>query len=213
MTNEQLAEFIKTGGNDELIPILWERVHKLLYVIAKKYYNAHSDMCARCGVTLWDLKQAAYYAYLGAVGAYDKNKGYKFTAYLDLQFKSFMRPIFNKDLLNASESLNVPIGESEESDTERIDFIPDTHSTDFIEHIENESVYTVLRQAIKNLSLEQQKVINMRYYQNMTLEQIAKKENKTREGIRSIENAALLKLRNCGLLYRILCELEKLGLF
>ncbi|MBQ3037915.1 MAG: hypothetical protein IJD30_01920 [Clostridia bacterium] len=25
MTNERLAEFIQQGGNDELIPILWER--------------------------------------------------------------------------------------------------------------------------------------------------------------------------------------------
>lgn len=32
MTNEQLAAFIKQGGNDELIPILWERIRKIMYM-------------------------------------------------------------------------------------------------------------------------------------------------------------------------------------
>ena len=40
MTNEQLAEFIKQGGNDELIPILWERIRKLMYMKAAKVYCA-----------------------------------------------------------------------------------------------------------------------------------------------------------------------------
>lgn len=95
MTNEQLAEFIKAGGNDELMPILWERVRKLLYAIANKYYSAHSSRCERCGVTVYDLKQAAYPAYLGAVRAFDSQKGYQFTAYLGLQFKSAVRPLFS----------------------------------------------------------------------------------------------------------------------
>ena len=40
MTNEQLAAFIKEGGNDELIPILWERVRKLMYMKSDKVYRA-----------------------------------------------------------------------------------------------------------------------------------------------------------------------------
>ncbi|MDE5859449.1 MAG: hypothetical protein K2H23_03540, partial [Oscillospiraceae bacterium] len=106
MTNEQLAEFIQQGGNDELTPILWERVRKKLYMIADKYYGRHCKMCAKCGVTVWDLKQQAYSAYMGAVRAYSEEKGYPFTSYLNLQFKTAVRPLFGNDLLNSAESLN-----------------------------------------------------------------------------------------------------------
>ena len=40
MTNEQLAGFIQSGVNDELIPILWERIRKLMHMKSDKVYNA-----------------------------------------------------------------------------------------------------------------------------------------------------------------------------
>lgn len=64
LTNEQLADFIKQGGNDELIPVLWERVKKLLYLLAGRYYRLNTEYCTRCGAELSDLKQAAYTAYI-----------------------------------------------------------------------------------------------------------------------------------------------------
>ena len=39
MTNEQLAKFIKEGDSDDLKPVLWERVKKLLYKKATQEYN------------------------------------------------------------------------------------------------------------------------------------------------------------------------------
>lgn len=50
MTNEQLAAFIKQGGNDELIPILWERIRKLMYMKSDKVYSALQNRFIRCGV-------------------------------------------------------------------------------------------------------------------------------------------------------------------
>lgn len=62
LTNEQLAELIQQG-NDELKPVLWERVKRLLYSFAGKYYYRYTEYCERCGVSEWDLRQQAYCAY------------------------------------------------------------------------------------------------------------------------------------------------------
>lgn len=60
MTNEMLASFIRQGGNDELIPILWENVCKLLYMMSDKFYSLHQDSCDSSGIEAWDIKQASY---------------------------------------------------------------------------------------------------------------------------------------------------------
>ena len=59
MTNEQLATFIQEGGNDELTPLLWEKVRKFVYQQAGRYYEAHTVTCSRRGVELWDLNRRA----------------------------------------------------------------------------------------------------------------------------------------------------------
>ena len=51
MTNEQLASFIKQGGSDELIPILWERVRPIFYKFADRYYKAYPDYLSQYGIT------------------------------------------------------------------------------------------------------------------------------------------------------------------
>ena len=56
LTNEQLAELIQQG-NDELKPVLWERVKRLLYSFAGKYYYRYTEYCERFGVSEWDLRQ------------------------------------------------------------------------------------------------------------------------------------------------------------
>ena len=61
MTNEQLAGFIQSGGNDELIPILWERIRKLMYMKSDKVYNALQGRFQQCGVEVWDLKAGLLY--------------------------------------------------------------------------------------------------------------------------------------------------------
>lgn len=212
MTNEQLAEFIKAGGNDELMPILWERVRRLLYVIANKYYCAHSFRCERCGITLYDLKQAAYPAYLGAVRAYDSQKGYKFTAYLDFQFKSAVRPYFSKDLLNVSESLNAQVKADNEDNTEHIELIADTASLADFEQVYNGGIKEILRRAIDRLPEELKSVILCRYYKELTFEQTAHKLGIAHREAVNRERRALKLLRYDKELYKLADEFTRLGL-
>lgn len=212
MTNEQLAEFIKAGGNDELMPILWERVRKLLYAIANKYYSAHSSKCERYGVTVWDLKQTAYSAYLGAVRAYDSKKGYQFTAYLGLQFKSAIRPLFGKDLLNASDSLNAPVMADNESDTEVIELVADETSLDDFERIYKENTAAIVRKTVERLPEELKSVIYCRYYKELTFEQTARKLTISKNETLNRERRAIQLLRNDRDMRLLTAEYMRLGL-
>ena len=75
MTNEQLAEFIKQGGNDELLPLLWEKTHKLIYMHCSRLYSCNIERFKRHGVDEWDLKQSAYEGFLAAIKACNPEKG------------------------------------------------------------------------------------------------------------------------------------------
>ena len=88
MTNELLAEYIQQGGNDELIPILWGNVEKILYIKSEQVYRLHKESCSRRGVELWDIRQASYMAFLDAIKAYKPETGNKFTSYLNYPFKN-----------------------------------------------------------------------------------------------------------------------------
>ena len=67
MTNEALAALIQQGGNDELLPVLWEKTAKLLYKISAQTYTLYKDTMKQHGIEPEDLNQEAYNALLGAV--------------------------------------------------------------------------------------------------------------------------------------------------
>lgn len=212
MTNEQLAEFIQQGGNDELMSILWERVRKLLYMIADKYYGGHCEMCVKCGVTVYDLKQQAYSAYLCAVRAYSAEKGYQFTSYLDLQFKTAVRPLFGKDLLNSAESLNVPLNVDDENGAEVIDIIADGTALDDFELIHKADVVAVVRSAVGRLPDELKDVIHLRYYGNLSIRATAHRLAIAENEVLNRERRALRLLRQDKTLKLFAAEYMRLGL-
>lgn len=212
MTNEQLAEFIQQGGNDELMSILWERVRKLLYMIADKYYRGHCEVCAKCGVTVYDLKQQAYSAYLGAVRAYSTEKGYQFTSYLDLQFKTAVRPLFGKDLLNSAESLNVPLSADDENGAEIIDLIADGTAIDDFKRVYETDTVAVVRGAVGRLPDELKNVIHLRYYGNLSIKATAHRLAMTENEVLNMERRALRLLRQDKALKLLAAEYIRLGL-
>lgn len=99
MTNELLAEYIQQGGNDELIPILWEKVRKLLYSKSDSLYRLHKESCSCRGVEMWDIRQASYTAFLEAIKAYIQKK----------VLFHFLPEEFRKHSLNSLNSLCKPI--------------------------------------------------------------------------------------------------------
>ena len=208
MTNEQLASFIKQGGNDELIPLLWENVRKLLYIFADRYFRAYRDNLEQYGITAWDLKQQAYSAFLKAIEGYDESKGYAFSSYLKYPFKNAVRSLLTKDTLNRSDSLNVLVKGSDDSEpTERGDLVADERSLDFVEHIEDEAetehIKHVVRSAVDLLPDEEKRIINAYYFEGKTYKDIAAGNGKSIERIRQQHNKALKHLRNNRELLRL----------
>ena len=97
----------------------------------------------------------------------------------------------------STTSLNKVVGENE-GDTELIEFIVDDYS------VEDEAMDTILHEEIEmvldTLTERESDIIHLRYGLDggipMTLEQVGKKYNVTRERIRQIEAKALRKLRH-----------------
>ncbi len=194
MTNEQLAELIGQGGNDELIPLLWEKVRRLVYMQCDRIYRRTPERFNSHGVEAWDLKQEAYTAFLAAVKAYDAGKVYKFTTYLPLHIKKAVRRILaGNDALNRAGSLNELIGEDE--DTERQDLIPDEHSTEPFDDVEQESVYAELHAVVDELPEQESAIIKDHFFSGKTMTLIAKESGLSVERIRQVKNSALRRLR------------------
>ena len=66
MTNEEIAVRIQQGETG-LYSLLWERVEKLVTLLAGRYYARSQVICARSGLELEDLIQAGYFAMLDTV--------------------------------------------------------------------------------------------------------------------------------------------------
>ncbi len=193
MTNEQLAGFIKQGGNDELIPLLWERVRKLMHMLSNRYFAAYSDRLTACGITAEDIRAAAYPAFLRAVDGFNEKKGFKFASYLHYPLKNEIR---------RSEMTAIPTA------TELIDLIPDKAVFDFVERVERDSLCGAVRAAVAKLDPEYREYINKRFYKGMTYKEIAAERGTSLQAARQYESNLMHKLRQNDDFIRINKELH-----
>lgn len=202
MTNEELVMVIK-GGNDELTPSLWERVERFAHVKATDYYYLHTDLCARAGVTLDDLKQEAYFAFMAAVNYYDPDKGFLFLSFMTYPllkaFNGACGLITQKgklEPLNNFKSLSTPVGEE---DLTMEDMLEDETAGEDFQSIE-ELDYTKrlrsdLEECIDTLNPDQAYTIRERYFEGMNTRQIAERHGITEGLCRGRETEALRHLR------------------
>lgn len=72
MENEQLAELIQQGGNDELLPLLWDKMRVLIYKKCGEIWRSYSAKLELFGYSLDDLRQEGYNALIFAVKGYKK---------------------------------------------------------------------------------------------------------------------------------------------
>lgn len=208
MTNEQLAEFINAGGNDELIPLLWEKVKKLMYRRAGGYYRAFAELFDKAGVTVWDIKQAAYPAFLKAIEAYkNKGSGYKFTTFLRYPMQIAVKELIGSDPLNNSDSLNIPAYNDDKQDTDQLELVADDRSTEEYERIETADLCRTVRETVELLPEQYREVIKRRYYRCQNLREIAADMTLSLERVRGIESQALRKLRGYSVIRRLGDEL------
>ncbi len=197
MTNEELAELVKQG-HEEFTSALWENVRRLMYRLAFRQYRANCELFVRAGLALEDIQQEGYYAMLGAVEAYNPEKGYAFTTYLHYQLKRRLRDIIKPcDLLARADtrSLDAPLDTDEaESDTLH-DILADPASGNAIAAFEQRESYRLLHEAVSLLPGGLKEVITLHYFDSLTLKQVGERQGRSIEAVRQAERRALNMLR------------------
>lgn len=150
-----LAEFIKQGGNDELIPLLWDKIQKLMFLKSDTIYRLKKDSFDKAGIELWDIRQACYPAFLKALEGYKPEQGHKFTSYLTYPFKTAVNELLGirgkKELLNECISLDKPVVQPDGGECSLSDIIPDYTAQEAFERIEANDDTRILHQAISKL--------------------------------------------------------------
>ena len=201
MTNEQLAAFIKQGGNDELIPILWERIRKIMYIKSDRVYSALQSRFVRCGVDVWDLKQSCYIAFLKAIDGYKPDGKNKFTSYLSYPFKNVVRELIGirtqtqkNEPLNNCQSLDVPLKNDESSFT-LANTITDDNAVNAAESVEIEDIYRILHEAVDSLKEPMNRVIRAFYFEDKSVKDIASEIGSSSSAVISLKAKGLRTLR------------------
>lgn len=209
MTNEQLAELIGQGGNDELLPLLWEKMRKLYRMWADKYYTQYKSRCDLCGVTADDLRQESYLSMLEAVKAYtnrpEEHKDTAFTSYCFYPFKNHAAELIG---IRTTRTQNEPLNRYRGDIDSPLDGIdgetigtttPDPEAEQPFRAVEQSDYCRAVREAVAN-TLEatprELEVIKRRYYDGELLGSIAADMGISRERVRQLEAKAMRKLRH-----------------
>lgn len=200
MTNERLAELIREGGNDELLPLLWDKTRLLIYKKCSQYWGFYSEKLERFGYSLDDLRQESYNALTFAVNGYKSEKGYKFTAYLTYALKRVIRDMLSSgsDVLNqpGTQSLEQPLGENSEGDTLLVgDVVPDERAAAVYEDIDRFDEYNVLYEAIDSLPDVERRVIIEHYFKGFTFTKIGRLHGFTKSRAEQAHKRAIWLLR------------------
>lgn len=214
MTNEKIAALIGEGGNDELLPLLWEKMRRYYRMAATKYAAGHAERCARCGVTYEDIMQESYFAMLDAVQAYNsrppEQSAMLFISFCGFPFRNHAaaligmrtRTAYNEPLNNAAFSLDEPI-RSDEGDGEnsRMELVPDETAEEPFRNVEQADYCRAVRESVqaelsdKPRSLD---VIERVYYEGETLVSVSTAIGVSVERVRQIKRDTLRQLCRCS---------------
>lgn len=144
METEALIMAIQQG-HTELMAELWERMRRLVAVMARQYFILISASGpAPGGVTVEDLTQCGYCALDRAVKSYTPGKA-KFSTYLVYYIKAEFQTATGRtqrqraDPINRASSLDVPLNDEEPDSLTLMDTVPDPR--DYVQAAE-EKVFT-----------------------------------------------------------------------
>lgn len=200
MTNEQLAELIQHGGNDELIPVLWKNVSRLLYQKSWRIYNHYESRCKQSGIELEDIYQECYSVLLSAIKAFNSESGLKFITFLEFPFKNMFFNIVGlrtrkNEPLNNYISLEKPLEQSDGGTCSLFDIISDEYSDEFVQQFENLSEAETIRAVVESLPESYKYVIKAYFFDNIKLIDISDVLGVSPERTRQIKYKALNILR------------------
>ena len=199
MSNEQMAELIKSGNKD-LLPALWENVRNFVYMYCNRFYLSQLKLCQAANIDIDDLAQEGYFSLLKAVKSYDPEKGYKLLTYMSYHLKNSFNELIGlrtkkeqKDILNNSLSLYTPLGD----DLIIADTVADDN--DYIGTAEsklyNEELHNDLEKELNMLEPIKSDILRQIYYEGHTEAEAAQNMQLTLSYTRGLKQSALNKLR------------------
>lgn len=207
MTNEALAALIGAGGNDELLPVLWDKMRNFYRMQAGKYATRYREQCARYGVTAADLQQEGYLSMLEAVKAYaGKDTDAAFITFCGYHFSNKcasligIRAGHTSDALNRCYvSLNEPLEDkSGGEDAERGDFIEDKEAGAAFDDLERRDQSERVREAVRKALTDEKECYTFEqyYFEGQTLEQIAAAAGLSLESVQRAKSSAYRRLQS-----------------
>lgn len=206
MTNEELAVKAQEGDKEALLH-LWENMKRFIFMLVRERYRKFPDRCAAVGVSIDDLQQECYFAFLYAVKSFDPDKGFKFISYIDLPVRTAINRLLfwingRKDHkpLNSAMSLDEPVSTPEDDGSPRGDFIADENSEKPFQEIADYSYTGKLHDALeKSLSIidqTQAELIRRRYLQGQDTQTICNALHCSPEDTYRIESNAFRALQH-----------------
>jgi len=204
MTKQELIEMQQAlilrvkNGECELLPELWVAIKPLVDSYARRYMRFNN------GTRFFDeadLTQEGYFALLKAIEYWDPDKGLAFSTMFFWWFSYATREIRGmngKDGIFSADSLDRKLFADDEA--ELSGFVEDKASAEDIEKLDDDifrkQIRGLLQEIIDNqLTDIQRQVIQLRYYEGLTLAQVAEKLGVGIAKCRGIENDALAVFR------------------
>lgn len=208
MTNEQMAALIQSDREEfkDLLPILWKKVNRLLFKLARDFYSKHSASCTRRGVELSDIESSCYAVFLAALDAYKPDSSTLFISYFRYPFKTVTQELLGirteggrQEPLNNCDSLDRLIDPEDGEGATLGEFIPDPVSSsledDVLEGLNREQEALAVREAVAALPKQTRRVVELYFFENKSLSEIGEELHITAERARQIKYKALRSLR------------------
>ena len=176
LTNEELVERIQKG-DDGLYPDLWDAVRKFVAWRAKRY----GDALSRHGCEEADLINAGYIARVDAAQRYNRFQGTKFITYLDFHLRRVFRATLGiytskVNMLDACDSLDADI-DTDDGAMSKYDKARTLESLALdemmLESVFNQELRAALDEALELLPYTDRRIIWLRYYFDLSVNDLA----------------------------------------
>ena len=194
MTNEQLALLIQKGGNDHLIPQLWNKVKKLLEMKALFYYGSFEELFRERGIEFEDLVQEMYFPFMKAIKYYNVNSQYKFVTYLEAPIRERIRYLICRKGTAIKRYVNIDRTVKSDGSLLLSETLEDAQ-IDVEKKILDKVTGELLMKEIDKLKSKRRSVIKGYYYSDLCDTALAKRLQTTPSNVYRIRYEALGDLR------------------
>ena len=203
MSNEELVADIQAGAV-ELMGQLWDQVERLIKWKAKQIMTI-LEGCPGYGVEFEDLYQSGYLAMVAAVNTYDPAAGGNFVTWFMYHLKSAFAEVTGyctqkgrREPLNNYLSLDTPLTDNADSD-DLMDVVADPAGLQWREHLEESMWRKQLQEAVgaalSTVPEQYREILRLRYWEDMTLEDVGDLRGISKERVRQMENKGIRILR------------------